>query len=95
MIVVSVRKDGISVLGHSGYAPNGKDIVCAAVSTLVCTLVNSLDALARDKIEYRISDGTGIIRYGDLSEAGKLLVDSFFLGISAISEQYPEHVRIG
>lgn len=95
MIVVSVRKDGISVLGHSGYAPNGKDIVCAAVSTLVCTLVNSLDALARDKIEYRISDGTGIIRYGDLSEAGKLLVDSFFIGISAISEQYPEHVRIG
>lgn len=93
--MVSVRKDGISVLGHSGYAPNGKDIVCAAVSTLVCTLVNSLDALARDKIEYRISDGTGIIRYGDLSEAGKLLVDSFFIGISAISEQYPEHVRIG
>lgn len=93
--MVSVRKDSISVLGHSGYAPNGKDIVCAAVSTLVCTLVNSLDALARDKIEYRISDGTGIIRYGDLSEAGKLLVDSFFIGISAISEQYPEHVRIG
>ena len=95
MIVVSVRKDGISVLGHSGYAPNGKDIVCAAVSTLVCTLVNSLDALTGDKIEYRISDGTGVIRYGDLSEAGKLLVDSFFIGISAISEQYPEHVRIG
>lgn len=95
MIVVSVRKDGISVLGHSEYAPNGKDIVCAAVSTLVCTLVNSLDALTGDKIEYRISDGTGIIRYGDLSEAGKLLVDSFFIGISAISEQYPEHVRIG
>lgn len=95
MIVVSVRKDGISVLGHSEYAPNGKDIVCAAVSTLVCTLVNSLDALTGDKIEYRISDGTGIIRYGDLSEAGKLLVDSFFIGISAISEQYPEHVRSG
>lgn len=95
MIVVSVRKDGISVLGHSGYAPNGKDIVCAAVSTLVCTLVNSLDALTGDKIEYRISDGTGIIRYGNLSEEGKLLVDSFFIGVSAISEQYPEHVRIG
>lgn len=95
MIVVSVRKDGISVLGHSEYAPNGKDIVCAAVSTLVCTLVNSLDTLTGDKIEYRISDGTGIIRYGDLSEAGKLLVDSFFIGISAISEQYPEHVRSG
>ena len=95
MIAVSVRKDGISVLGHSGYAPAGKDIVCAAVSTLVCTLVNSLDALTKDKIEYQISDGTGIIRYGDLSDAGKLLVDSFFIGVSAISEQYPKYIRIG
>lgn len=95
MIVVSVRKDGISVLGHSGYAPAGKDIVCAAVSALVCTLVNSLDALTRDKIEYHISDGTGIIRYKDLSEEGKLLIDSFFIGISAIAERYPDHVRIG
>ena len=94
MIVVSVRKDGISVLGHSGYASAGKDIVCAAVSTLVCTLVNSLDALTRDKIEYQISDGRGLIRYGDLSEAGKLLVDSFFIGICMIADEYPDYVRI-
>lgn len=95
MIVVSVRKDGISILGHSGYAPAGKDIVCASVSVLFCTLVNSMDALTRDKIEYQISDGRGIIRYGDLSEAGKLLVDSFFIGASAVAEQYPDYVRIG
>ncbi len=95
MIVVSVRKDGISILGHSGYAPAGKDIVCASVSVLFCTLVNSMGALTRDKIEYQISDGRGIIRYGDLSEAGKLLVDSFFIGASAVAEQYPDYVRIG
>lgn len=95
MIVVNVRKDSISVLGHSGYAPAGKDIVCAAVSTLVCTLVNSLEALTRDKIEYHISDGTGIIHYKDLSDDGKLLIDSFFIGVSAIAERYPDHVRIG
>ena len=95
MIVVSVRKDGISVLGHSGYAPAGKDIVCASVSVLLCTLVNSMDALTRDKIEYQITDGRGIIRYKDLSEEGKLLIDSFFIGVSAIAEQYPAHVRIG
>lgn len=33
--------------GHAGYAPAGQDIVCAAVSVLVQTLANKVDAAAR------------------------------------------------
>lgn len=95
MITVYIRKNEISVQGHAGAAPHGQDIICSAVSTLVCTLVNAIDALTKDKIEYSISEGMGLIRYRDLSEKGKLLVDSFFIGIVSIAEQYPEYVRIG
>lgn len=94
MIEVSVRLDGITVTGHAGYAPNGQDIVCAAVSTLAYTLIYSIEALAADKIGYLIRDGDIEINYKNLSEKGKLLVDSFFIGIANLIEQYPDNVRL-
>ena len=94
MIAVSVRKDGIAVSGHAGFAEAGKDIVCAGVTALVQTLVKSADDLTEDKIEYEISSGRADIHYGCLSEAGKLLVDSFFIGICMIADEFPEHVRV-
>lgn len=94
MIAVSVRKDKITVSGHAGYAAAGKDIVCAGVTALTMSLVKSLNDLTEDKIEYEISPGRADIYYRDLSEAGKLLVDSFFIGICLIAEEYPDNVRI-
>lgn len=94
MIAVSVRKDGITVSGHANYAEAGKDIVCAGVSALVQTLIKSIEGLTQDKIQYEISPGRADIHYGDLSEAGKLLVDSFFIGICQIADEFPDYVRI-
>ena len=37
---------GFSVRGHAGYAPEGSDIVCAAVSVLTTTCVNALESVA-------------------------------------------------
>jgi len=39
------RLTGFSVKGHAGYAEEGSDIVCAAVSALTITCVNSLEAV--------------------------------------------------
>lgn len=94
MIVVRVREDGIAVSGHANYAEVGKDIVCAGVTTLTQTLIKSLNDLTEDKIEYEMSPGRADIKYRNLSEAGKLLVDSFFIGICQIADEFPEHVRI-
>lgn len=94
MIAVSVRKDGIEISGHANYAEAGKDIVCAGVTALTQTLIRSMEDLTRDKIEYEISPGRADIHYRDLSEEGKLLVDSFFIGVCSIADEFPDHVRI-
>ena len=94
MIAVSVRKDGIEINGHAGYAEIGKDIVCAGVTALTQTLIRSMQGLTRDKVEYEVSPGRADIQYGNLSEEGKLLVDSFFIGICLIADEFPEYVRI-
>ena len=94
MIAVSVRKDGIEINGHAGYAEIGKDIVCAGVTALTQTLIRSMQGLTRDKVEYEVSPGRADIQYGNLSEEGRLLVDSFFIGICLIADEFPEYVRI-
>lgn len=94
MIAVSVRKGGIIVSGHANYAEPGKDIVCAGVTALTQTLIRSMENLTRDEIECEISPGRADIHYRNLSEEGRLLVDSFFIGVCLIADEFPEYVRI-
>ena len=39
------RITGVSVKGHSGYAEEGSDIVCAGISTLLITIDQALCSL--------------------------------------------------
>lgn len=82
------------ISGHAGYAPAGYDIVWAGVTALTQGLVRSMEGLADDRIETDIESGMTSIQYGDLSEKGKLLIDSFFIGICMIAEEFPDYVRI-
>ena len=94
MIEVGLRKDGIMISGHAGYAPTGSDIVCAGVTALTQELIRSMEGLTDDRIETDIGSGMASIQYGDLSEKGRLLIDSFFIGICMIAEEFPNYVRI-
>lgn len=95
MIVVNITQTGLTVDGHAGYAKTGNDIICAAVSALAQGLIHSLDALTDDRISYQIRDGHIGIEYENLSEQGKLLIDSFFIAVSDIQMTYGEkYVKI-
>ncbi len=94
MIEVRVRKNHIQVSGHAEHAPPGQDIVCAGVSALVQTLLVSIDSLTEDKIKYEISPGRADIYYGNLSEKSRTLVDSFFIGVCLIANDFPDNVRV-
>lgn len=94
MIEVLSQPDGFTVTGHAGAGPPGHDLVCAAVSTLVQALVSSIEVLTYDKVKSEMRHGRAVIRYRDLSARGRLLVDSFFVGISGVAATYPERVKI-
>ena len=51
MIEVSVRKDGVTISGHAGYAAFGYDIVCAGATALAQTLIKSVEDLTEDEIK--------------------------------------------
>lgn len=94
LIEVNVRRDGIMVAGHAGYAPAGQDIVCAGITALTQTLIKSIEDLTEDKIQYSISPGKVDIEYGNLSERSRTLADSFFIGMCMVADEYPDYVRI-
>lgn len=94
MIVITKHEDGLSIRGHAHYAEIGKDIVCAAVSSLAQTLIYSIEELTEDKIQYVSKPGTVEIKHGNLSANAQLLVDSFFVGVNMIADNYPDNVRV-
>ena len=94
MIVVTRKQNGITIKGHAGYAEPGKDIVCAAVSILTQTLIKSFEDITAAKIKYSISPGTADIKYRDLTGSAHTLLNSFFIGIKMLADEYPEYVQL-
>lgn len=88
MILVKVRPYGISMNGHAGCQKDGQDIVCAAVSALTCSLINSLRDLTGDEVNTETASGMTVIEWQKLSDKGKLLVDSWFLALVDINREY-------
>lgn len=94
MIAITVQQDRITVSGHAEYAEHGRDIVCAAISTLTQNLIASIENLTEDKIIYSVNPGMVDICYRDLSEASQLLVSSFLIGVDQVAEAYPDYINI-
>ena len=94
--MIEIKHTGgcITMKGHAGYAPPGQDIVCAAVSALTETFIASVENLTKDNLICEISAGNAVIQYGNLSDVGKTLLDSFFVGLQMIADNYPAYVQI-
>ena len=89
MIEVKITNQGIRMKGHAGrLGSDGIDRACTAVSALTCNLINSIESLTEDRIESDMDSGFTEIRWRELSEQGKLLVDSWMIGITAVDDEY-------
>ena len=94
MIEITQYKYRVTITGHAGYAEHGHDIVCAGVSTLVQTLIQSLQKLTMAEIKYDMQPGKVDIIHGLLLADARTLMDAFFIGVNMIAEEYPQHVRV-
>lgn len=94
MIVISMTDNIVKIRGHAGYAPRGQDIVCAGVTAITQTLVESIESLTGNEIKYDMSPGRVDIEIKDPDEDAQLLMDSFFVGAEMIADEFPEYVRV-
>ena len=99
MIKISIKKDNnfikeIIINGHANYEVYGKDIVCAAVSSIATTTINDILALDDQAINYVSKEGNMTITNNDNELANKLLevmINSF----EELANDYPKNIKIG
>ncbi len=92
--VFSVRNGqpcGFYVSGHSGYAPQGKDIVCSAVSSAVVLTANLLEQ--QDANLLAITEDGLFALYSE-HDAAPSLLKGLRTHLKAIQKQYPQYIRV-
>lgn len=96
MITVQTGDGYIIVEGHAGFAPPGKDIVCAGVTALVQTLALALGrSEPAEDISIDLTPGRAVFEYDRLTDAGKINAGSFLIGMNWLAETYPDYVQVG
>lgn len=80
----------MTVEGHSGSAPKGEDLVCAAVSIIVLTLAEMVITKCDDR-EIEIRDGYARIRG---TKEAVWYFDFARTAFKALTAEYPEYVLL-
>lgn len=92
MTTIDIGEDYVHVFGHSGYAPEGLDIVCASVSVLTESLYRYL-RVTENQVKSTEDDGEYTIYLNKINDSGGALLNEYTSMIDEIIEQYPRYVR--
>ncbi len=93
----------IELEGHAGYAEEGRDIVCAGISTLYYTLLNRMIDVQEQTLSANVSYN-GVpemeksyieIEYEDyIKPEIRIIWDTMMLGFRMMAEQYSRWVKM-
>ncbi len=86
----------LTASGHALFAPSGKDLVCAAVSSILTGALNALDEEYREQTELVLNPKTNRISIQVLCSDSSLQSCLRFLHnqLKTVQERYPKHIRI-
>ena len=87
------------ITGHSGQAEVGRDIVCAAVSILGCTCVNSLESVC-GLIPEVTKNEEGVLEFHlpemtpEDNAKAQILMGALKQGLTDLADAYPRNVKL-
>lgn len=99
MINVKIEKENakykkITILGHAMYDDYGKDIVCAAVSSIATTTVNGILALNKNSLSYMVSKKGLSIDIKNTDETTQILIGNMVSLLKELEVNYPENIEV-
>lgn len=84
---------GFVIEGHSGRAPQGSDIVCAAVSSAAYMVINTVTDILGVPAEVSETDARLSIRVAPGGTAACAhLFEGLDMHLRSLAEQYPENI---
>ena len=100
MIKISL-KDGLEIEGHANYEEKGKDIVCAAVSTLFYAYVEEVKAHPQwfKKVDICVSEKSEkkfckIFLENHCKKVFELSTECIVKMLNRLALEYPEYIQI-
>ncbi len=98
MIKVKVTKEDsfekVIIEGHALYDDFGKDIVCAAASSIVTTTVNACIKLKENALTYEYMDDSFVIDNISNDETIQKLIGNMVSLLEELHENYPKNIIV-
>ncbi|MCX7820338.1 MAG: ribosomal-processing cysteine protease Prp [Brevinematales bacterium] len=97
MISIKISIEKVLTLEASGHAlfdKKGKDIVCAAVSTLLQSWLIGLEELCKVRLNTKKENGFLSVRVDEINENTFLLTQNLVLSLKILEKQYKENIKV-
>jgi len=86
---------GFHVHGHSGYACEGEDIVCAAISSAVFMTMNTITDVLNVRAEVSAENGDAALKIlSKDAEACQSILQGLKLHLLELEKQYGDFIKI-
>lgn len=88
---------GFGIFDHAGFAKEGEDIVCAAVSSAAYLTINTVtDVLHITPEILKVSDANMQLRIESKdAKMAKDILEGLKLHMQGLEEQYSDYIRVG
>ena len=94
MIKVEVNKKNISIVGHANFSVYGKDIVCAAASSVVITSIEALASFDKDSVDIIQNKDKLEIKINKEDNITKTLIQNMLNCLTELEKKYPKNIKI-
>ncbi len=83
---------GFVINGHSGYDEEGKDIICASVSSAAYMAVNTLTEIVGIKVYTMVDEGYMRLVHESNDEKAQVVLKGLELHISTLAQDYSDFI---
>ena len=106
MTTIIVKRQQNSIIqvecsGHTGYAKDGEDIVCASVSSITQTALLGLLNVAKVKVDYKYEEQQGYLKFKiveDLNEEKRqkcdAILETMVEGIKDLQSGFSKYIKL-
>lgn len=84
----------VDINGHTGFEENGKDIVCASISTTWYMTVNLIDNFGYNIMDLSINEETGSCHFRTVkNDITSVIIKTLKENLSSLEKQYPKFLK--
>jgi len=88
----------VNIKDHAGFAEEGEDIVCSAISAISLTIANGITDVLNIKANCSVQDGYLLVNLEDLTaeeiDECQTLMETMLLGLKNLEISYGDYIKV-